>query len=245
MIVALVIGRKGSKGFPEKNTSLVLGNQLAWYPMITAKKVTKINKVYLSTDDPKLVKIAKSLDIEIINRPKHLASDKALGEDAFKHGYEEILKRENNTIELMVLLFCNSATVSLKSINKGISILNKNSFFDSAVTVSRYNMWSPIRARKLSNDGSLEPFVPFGAYDNSKEINCDRDGMGDIWFADMGCSIIRPCCLEKLDSGLLPHRWMGKKIAPIYQEAGFDVDYEWQIPLLEWWIKKYWDVKVD
>ena len=42
MIVALVIGRKGSKGFPEKNTSLVLGNQLAWYPMITAKKVTKL-----------------------------------------------------------------------------------------------------------------------------------------------------------------------------------------------------------
>ena len=30
---------------------------------------------------------------------------------------------------------------------------------------------------------------------------------------------------------------MGKKIAPIYSEAGFDLDYEWQLPQLEHWIK--------
>ena len=31
---------------------------------------------------------------------------------------------------------------------------------------------------------------------------------------------------------------MGRKIAPIYQEAGFDLDYEWQLPLAKYWIKK-------
>ena len=34
-------------------------------------------------------------------------------------------------------------------------------------------------------------------------------------------------------------KWMGRKIAPIYSEAGFDIDYEWQMPLLKYWIKKY------
>ena len=29
-----------------------------------------------------------------------------------------------------------------------------------------------------------------------------------------------------------------KKIAPIYSEAGFDIDYEWQLPLLKYWIEK-------
>jgi hypothetical protein len=32
---------------------------------------------------------------------------------------------------------------------------------------------------------------------------------------------------------------MGRRIAPIYQEAGCDIDYEWQVPMVEWWLKKY------
>ena len=40
-------------------------------------------------------------------------------------------------------------------------------------------------------------------------------------------------CLEKLKDGLLPQKWMGKKIAPIKSYAGFDIDYDWQFPLLE------------
>ena len=36
----------------------------------------------------------------------------------------------------------------------------------------------------------------------------------------------------------------GSEIAPIIQEAGFDVDYEWQLPLLEWWLKRFWDIPI-
>ena len=55
----------------------------------------------------------------------------------------------------------------------------------------------------------------------------------------------RSDCIENIDQGLLPQKWMGQKIAPIRQEAGCDVDYEWQIPVVEWWLSKYWDVKID
>ena len=245
MIAALILGRKGSKGFPGKNTSSVLGHPMAWYPMRTAKAVNEIDRIFLSTDDPVLMQIADDLNVEIIERPKHLADDNALGDDAYVHGYEEIRKREKRDIELVVLLFCNAATITTKGIREGITWLRENSTFDSAVTVSRYNMWSPIRARKLDSDGSLKPFVPFDVFGDPQFINCDRDSMGDVWFADMGCSVVRPKCLENLDSGLLPQKWMGQKIAPIIQEAGFDVDYEWQLPLLEWWLKIFWDVPID
>ena len=242
MIATLILGRKGSKGYPGKNTTIVMGHPLAWYPMRTAKEVDDIDRVFLSTDDPKLMKIARGLGGEIIERPIHLASDSALGEDAYVHGFQEIKKMETRNIELVVLLFCNAATISVQSIRKGISGLRENQNFDSAVTVSRYNMWSPLRARKKMNDGSLQPFVPFETFGNPKTLNCDRDSQGDIFFADMGCSIVRPHCLENLDDGLLPQKWMGQKIAPIHQIAGCDVDYEWQIPVVEWWLKKYWDV---
>ena len=131
----------------------------------------------------------------------------------------------------------------MKAIQKGIEILRNQPEFDSAVTVSRYNMWSPLRARKLVTDGSLEPFVPFETFGDPATLNCDRDSQGDVLFADMSCSVVRPHCLDHLEDGLLPQKWMGLKIAPIFQEAGCDVDYEWQVPGVEWWLKKYWDVK--
>ena len=31
---------------------------------------------------------------------------------------------------------------------------------------------------------------------------------------------------------------MGKKIAPIKSDAGFDLDFEWQVPQLKYWLKK-------
>ena len=46
----------------------------------------------------------------------------------------------------------NSPTINSSLINKGIEILNKNKKFDSAVTTSVYNMWSPLRARKLDKN---------------------------------------------------------------------------------------------
>jgi hypothetical protein len=99
-------------------------------------------------------------------------------------------------------------------------------------------MWSPLRARKVGDDGLLHPFVPFEVFE-SDTLNCDRDSQGDAWFADVAISIVRPHCLEDLNYGILPQKWMGQKIYPLKQEAGCDVDYEWQIPMVEWWLKKF------
>lgn len=243
MIAALLLGRKGSKGFPGKNKHIINGKPLAWYPMKTALSVEKIDKVYLSTDDPDLAEIANSVGVEVIDRPDYLADDKALGEDAYVHGYEEICRRNpDEKIDTVVLLFCNAATINKASIEKGLGMLRDDPEADSAVTVSRYNMWSPLRARKVTDNGYLEPFVPFESFGDPATLNCDRDSQGDIWFADMGCSIVRSHCLENINSGLLPQKWMGKKILPIYQEAGCDIDYEWQIPGVEWWLNNYSDL---
>ena len=87
MIPALLLGRKGSVGFPNKNTTKILGRRLAEYPILHAKNSRYIDKIYLSTDDPKLIKIGKEQKIEIIERPDYLCTNEALGEDAFKHGY--------------------------------------------------------------------------------------------------------------------------------------------------------------
>lgn len=240
MNIAIIMGRRGSKGFPGKNTHKVFDKPLAYYPMKAAKDCAEIDKIYLSTDDTRLMELAVDNCIEIIKRPSELCTDEALGEHVYVHAYN-FAKKENKgeKVDLIVLLMCNAPTVMSSSISEGIRILREHPEYDSAVTVSKYNMWSPLRARKIGSDGLLHPFVPFEAFRDSKKLNCDRDSQGDVWFADMGVSIIRPRCLENLEYGLLPQKWMGQKIYPLKQWGGLDVDYEWQIPQVEFWLKKH------
>ena len=240
MIAALLLGRKGSSGFPGKNLYPVLGNPLAYYPMKAVLNSIKVDKVYLSTDDEKLMDLAKENGIEVIVRPPELCTNEALGEDAYVHGYLEIKNwYKGKDVELMVLLFCNAPTVSSELIDEGIKVLREHPEYDSAVSVSCYNMWSPLRARKIGEDGLLHPFVPFEIFGDPKILNCDRDSQGDVWFADVSVSVVRPRCLENIEDGLLPQKWMGKKIYPLKQWGGLDVDFEWQIPQVEYWLRKH------
>lgn len=148
MIAALLLGRKGSIGFPGKNLFPVLGRPLAWYPMNAARKAELIDKRFISTDDERLMDLARENDFEVIIRPPYLCSAQALGEDAYVHGYREIIKRTGQKPELMVLLFCNAVTLLAETVDEGIKILLQNPEYDSTVTVSCYNRWNPIRARR-------------------------------------------------------------------------------------------------
>ncbi len=242
MIGALMIGRAGSTGFPGKNIYPILGRPLAAYPLMAARASRYVDRIYVSTDSPEIMAIGREFGAELIDRPPELATKQALGEDVFMHGYRAIVQRlaeSGERIELMVLLFANAATLTADMIDQGIEALRADDSLDSAVTVSAYNMWSPLRARKIGLDGCLHPFVPFETFGDPKTLNCDRDSQGEVYFADMGVSVVRPRCLEKLEDGLLPQKWMGQRIHPIKSWGGCDIDYEWQVPMMEFWLRKH------
>ena len=241
-IPALLLGRSGSSGFPGKNLYPILGRPLMAYPLLAARSCKHVDRIYVSTDAEEIMAVGRRYGAEIIVRPPELATNTALGEDAYAHGYRVIRERlaaKGEAIEMIVLLFANAATVSGELIDQGIELLRADPALDSAVTVSRYNMWSPLRARRIGPDGCLHPFVPFETFGDPATLNCDRDSQGDVYFADMGVSVVRPRCLEHLEDGLLPQKWMGRRIAPIPSWGGCDVDYEWQIGSVEHWLRKH------
>ncbi|HVY59184.1 MAG TPA: hypothetical protein VHA77_15140 [Xanthobacteraceae bacterium] len=246
MIVAILIGREGSTGYPGKNVTNVLGKPMVAWPLEAARAVAEIERTYVSTDSPRIKDIARSYGARIIERPPHLCTKEALGEHAYQHAHEVVTKElagEGRTPELYVLLMANAPTISAAQLREGIEALRRNPDYDSAVTVSCYNMWSPLRARKIGSDGLLHPFVPFETFGDPKTLNCDRDSQGDAWFADMGVSIVRPRNLDDLEAGLLPQKWMGQKIYPIKNVGGLDVDYAYQMPQAEFWLANFGPAK--
>ncbi|MDC1049141.1 hypothetical protein OAQ80_06500 [Flavobacteriaceae bacterium] len=237
MIPALLIGRGGSTGFPNKNITNFVGRPLMTYPIMAAKNSRLVDEIFISTDSEQIREIALKHGLKNIQRPPELATNEALAEDAFAHGYREIKSlSKSNEIEFIVLLFCNGACITPGIIDKGIEFMrnDKEMKYDSAATSSLYNMWSPLRAKKIINN-TLEPFFPINMFEN---VSCDRGSQGECWFADCSAFIVRPKCLEDLEYGENPFRWMGRKVYPLKQWGGLDLDFEWQKGQVEYWLKK-------
>ncbi len=214
MIAALIMGRKGSTGLPGKNTMPVLGRPLAEYCILAARHAACVDRVYVTTDDERLMELGEKHGARVIERPAELCTKEALGEDVYRHAYSVVREEFGQEAEQVALLMCNAATVLASQIDEAADILRAHPDYDSVVTASSYNMWSPLRARRENGEGLLDPFVPFETFDDPATLNCDRDSQGDVWFADMGLSMVRPYYLENMEEGLLPQKWMGRRIFP-------------------------------
>ena len=59
MNIAIMMGRAGSKGMPNKNFRKINGRAMCEYSLIVAKKSKLIDKIYVTTDCPKIKKISK------------------------------------------------------------------------------------------------------------------------------------------------------------------------------------------
>lgn len=232
------MGRKNSKTVKDKNVMKILKKRSFLYPYNAAKKSKYIDEIFFSTDHPEIIRYAKKNKVNFITRPKKYNSDKALFEDALYYSYDKITKIVGYEVKYIVVLMCNAITIKSILIDKGIELLKKDKNADSAVTVSKFNMYSPLRARKLNTKGYLDPFIPFKAFGNVSKLNCDKDSQGDVFFADMSHSVTRGSTLRNLKKGLLPQKWMGKKILPVFNSYGCDIDSGWQISMSERWIKE-------
>jgi CMP-N-acetylneuraminic acid synthetase len=231
VIPALIIGRRGSR-VKDKNVRPLLGRPLALYPILGARNSAQVTDVFVSTDCPRIRQLGLDNGCHVIERPPNLATNEALAEDAFKHGFEEISKLASSPIELVVLLFANGATITPGIIDRGIQFLRDNPDFDSAVTVGMYNMFSALRARKIEGD-LVKPFIAASSFEGA---TCDRDSQGDTYFIDCSVFVLRPHCFD-YDRGEVPFRWIGRKVHPLHQEGGCDIDHEWQFPVAEHFLR--------
>jgi len=232
MIAALQLGRGGSKGFPGKNTYQVLGRPLMEYALLAAGHTPEIDEIYVSTDSEEIKEIGRKNGAQIIDRPDELCTSTAKHQDAMVHGYRYI-KNLGKDVELIVLLQCNAPFILPRHLSEGIRVLRERPEFDSAATVSEYSAFTPARARIIGADGEIRNFM---SPEQLADATSERDSQGRIYFTD-GTFIVRPRCLERIETGMLPYPWMGKRSYAVPNWGGLDVDAAWQIPQVDYWLR--------
>ena len=71
MIAAVLIGRKGSKGFPNKNIYKINNKMLFEHPLYECKKSKFIDKIFVATDSKIIRKKQKNITLSSFNARKN------------------------------------------------------------------------------------------------------------------------------------------------------------------------------
>jgi len=90
MILGVIPARGGSKGIPRKNIKLLLGKPLITWSIEAAQDSKLIDRLIVSTEDVEIAHIAKEAGVEVLNRPKELATDYSATIPVLRHALEYI-----------------------------------------------------------------------------------------------------------------------------------------------------------
>ena len=88
-----IFARGGSKGLPRKNIKLLGGKPMICYSIDIARKISALDKVFVSTDDREIAEVATTAGAIVIERPDELASDKSPEWFAWRHAIEWVEDR--------------------------------------------------------------------------------------------------------------------------------------------------------
>jgi len=145
-ILAIIPARGGSKGILNKNIVLLAGKPLIVYTIEEAKKSKYINKIVVTTDNYEISRIAKQSNVDVIQRPKHLAQDKTPILPVIKH----VLTTIKEDYDIIVLLQPTSPLRTVKHIDKAVEVLLKTNC-DSVVSVTKLDL-SPMTIISIDNN---------------------------------------------------------------------------------------------
>ena len=100
----IIPARKGSKGISNKNTKLLNGKPLINYTLDYATKVSDtLDKICITTDDIKVMELAKKYAFDVLKRPDELATDSSSMNEVVKHVIERY-NQQNIFFEAIIIL---------------------------------------------------------------------------------------------------------------------------------------------
>jgi CMP-N,N'-diacetyllegionaminic acid synthase len=217
-ILCIVTARKNSKGLKNKNIKKLNGKELFLWPLYAAKKSKYIDKIIISTDSDKIIRIAKKNNFQApFKRPSRLATDKSNSSQVVIHALN-FFKNKNINFDYVIILEPTSPLTTSSDIDKAIKLIDKRKT-DSLVSIYKSERYHPYFHYKLSKKLLLKSFF--------KKINhARRQDLPPSYFLDGSIYIVRVNYFLKKKK-IINNRMTGFVISKIKSfEIDDEIDYE-------------------
>jgi len=144
-VLVVIPARRGSKRLPHKNVLQIGGTPLAQRTIQIAKtaglngaktKPFLKSQIVVTTNDPQVKNIASIEEVECIDRPEKLATDKASAEDVIIHAVEYVDSLfTTNEFDAICLLQVTSPLLDHKTLSKALETFIENKTLQALIAV--------------------------------------------------------------------------------------------------------------
>ncbi len=235
--VAALITARGNNTLQNKHLREVCGKPIIQYPIEVIKEVSNVDRFYISSDDPNILKIGQQCGFIPIVRPETLARPDSQHVDTIKHALQFMKSQNNYEPDILIVVLGNAVCIQQKWITNSLQMLIENDDLSAVVPVHLEQNFHPFRAKYIDTDGILKPYFDF----LDKKISSNRQDLPsnyflchNFWTLNVNKSIFS-------DDGFQPWGFMGARVAPIVIDKTIDIHDENDIRQCEQYLKTRWD----
>ena len=186
-VLAVVPARGGSKGVPGKNIRLLGGRPLIAYSIETALKADGIDRVVVSTDDPKTRDIALELGAEApFLRPQDLSGDTVSDTPVLAHATAWYAENEGLPVDTVALFRPTTPFRKLRLVEMCLARL-RDTNADSVRSIRDMRHYHPYWMLRVDESGYAHPFIPGHGLDEYHQ----RQTLPPVFRHDGYCDLVR------------------------------------------------------
>lgn len=231
--IAALLTAKGNSTLEKKNTRLVVGHPVCYYPAYAATKSSLIHQFFVSSDSEEILDIANNVGYTKIVRPDYLSQAATQHLDVINHALSIMDMKHNYIPDILVVLLGNSVTIKSEWIDDCISYILNDSSISAIVPVVKDMEHHPYRAKKIDENGFLQTYFDF----SNKNISTNRQDLEDNYFLCHNFWVLNIEKSIKSNNGQMPWAFMGDKVKPYIIQDAFDIHNNNDFILSENWVK--------
>ena len=211
--IAVIIGRAGSRGLPDKNALPLLGRPMICYSIDAAVVSTTVGRVVVSTDGSAIAEAATTTGVDVVMRPAHLACDTARVDDAVRHAVTEL----HATEPVVVMLYANVPVRPDGLIDLAVRTLAESGA-DSVQSYAPVGKHHPHWMVELEDGGGVVPLRADAPH--------RRQDLPALFLPDGGVIAVTRDSLFAATDADHPHAFLGRDRRGVKTAAGAVIDID-------------------
>jgi CMP-N,N'-diacetyllegionaminic acid synthase len=149
--LGIILARAGSLGLVNKHLLPLLGKPVISYTFDHARASRRLDRVVVTSDCPKILKLARQSGFDTIVRPEHLATSDASVQSAMLHAMRAVEADESFQSDAVVCLYGNVPVRGAGVIDHAIDLLEETGC-DSVRSFCPVGKWHPGWMCRLEGD---------------------------------------------------------------------------------------------
>lgn len=213
-VTALLTGR-GNNSLKDKNLLDILGKPVLYYPASAGRCAQTINNWYCSSDDARILAVAEELGYSPIIRPPEFATPSSQHIECIHHALG-VLKEAP---DILVVILANNITIKAEWIDACVTAMLNDYSVTAVVPVYQDNDHHPLRAKGLTEEGTLKPYINTPDF----PVSSNRQDLPKSYFLSHNFWVLNGEFLRSGKQGQPPWTFMGDKILPYETKEAIDI----------------------